>query len=171
MTITAVPDSWTALDPRVRNGIRRVDSQALDLIAYRLQERLSRDVFYARISHVEDVALDGWVYDLAIAEHHNFFAGGMLAHNTISSGRALFQRAATTKRLRALIVAEGRLLGQWRDELTRGAPGRGLPPLAPNVQVLVLDERRAITAQIRAFDRALGDRGGVVLAGNGVLDR
>ena len=40
-----------------------------------------------------------------------------------------------------MIVAEGRLLGQWHDELTRGAPGRGLPPLAPNVEVLVIDER------------------------------
>jgi hypothetical protein len=49
---------------------------------------------------------------------------------TITSGRALANRAATTRRLRAMIVAEGRLLGQWRDELTRGAPGRGLPPTA-----------------------------------------
>jgi len=90
---------------------------------------------------------------------------------TISSGRALWHRAAVTRRLRALIVAEGRLLSQWRDELARGAPGRGLPPLAPNVQVLVLDERRPVAAQIRAFDRQLGDRAGVVLAGNGLLDR
>jgi len=41
------------------------------------------------------------------------------------------------------LVAKGRLLlGQWRDELGRGAPGRGLPPLAPNVEVLRLDDRR-----------------------------
>ena len=70
-----------------------------------------------------------------------------------------------------MIVAEGRLLGQWHDELTRGAPGRGLPPLAPNVEVLVIDERRPIAGQIRAFDTALGDRAGVVLVPNGVLDR
>ena len=57
---------------------------------------------------------------------------------TISSGRALANRASTTRRFRAMVVAEGRLLGQWRDELTKGAPGRGLPPLAPNVEVLVL---------------------------------
>ena len=52
---------------------------------------------------------------------------------TVTTGRALAQRAATTRRLRAMIIAEGRLLSQWRDELTVGAPGRGLPPLAPNV--------------------------------------
>jgi hypothetical protein len=70
-----------------------------------------------------------------------------------------------------MIIAEGRLLGQWRDELTLGAPGRGLPPLAPNVEVLVLDDRRPAAGQIRAFDTALGDRAGVVLVANGVLDR
>jgi hypothetical protein len=93
------------------------------------------------------------------------------AGKTVTSGRALAHRASTTRRLRTLIVAEGRLLGQWRDELARGAPGRGLPALAPNVDVLVLDDRRPIAAQIRAFDRATGDRAGVVLCPNGALDR
>ena len=60
----------------------------------------------------------------------------------VTSGRALAHRATATRRLRALVVAEGRLLGQWRDELTLGAPGRGLPALAPNVDVLVLDDQR-----------------------------
>src|SRR6185503_17551188 len=70
-----------------------------------------------------------------------------------------------------LVIAKGRLLGQWRDELTGGAPGRGLPPLAPNVDVLAVSDRGSIAGQIRAFDRALGERPGVVLASNGVLDR
>jgi len=89
---------------------------------------------------------------------------------TITSARALANRAATTRRLRAMIIAEGRLLGQWHDELTRGAPGRGLPPLAPNLEVLVVDERRPIAGQIREFDRTLADRPGVVLVPNGALD-
>ena len=90
---------------------------------------------------------------------------------TISSGRALAHRATTTRRFRGLVVAEGRLLGQWRDELAHGAPGRALPPLAPNLDVLVLSEHRQVAGQIRAFDRQLGDRPGVVLAPNGILDR
>ena len=90
---------------------------------------------------------------------------------TVSTARALSNRASTTKRLRAMIVAEGRLLGQWHDELTRGAPGRGLPPLAPNLEVLVVDDRRPIAGQIRDFDRALADRPGVVLVPNGALER
>ena len=90
---------------------------------------------------------------------------------TVSTARALTNRAVTTRRLRAMIVAEGRLLGQWHDELVRGAPGRGLPPLAPNLEVLVVDERRPIAGQIRDFDRTLADRPGVVLVPNSVLDR
>src|SRR3954447_16355470 len=89
----------------------------------------------------------------------------------VTTGRALANRAAVTPRFRALVVAEGRLLGQWRDELTAGAPGRGLPPLAPNVEVLALSEHGSIAGQIRAFDRALGERPGVVLAANSRLDR
>ena len=90
---------------------------------------------------------------------------------TITTGRAIAHRATTTRRFRALVVAEGRLLGQWRDELTHGAPGRGLPPLAPNAAVRVLCEHRSIAAQVRALDRELGDRPGVMLCPNGVLDR
>jgi Helicase conserved C-terminal domain len=37
--------------------------------------------------------------------------------------------------------------------------------------VLVLDDRRSIAGQVRAFDRALGDHAGVALCPNGVLER
>ncbi len=90
---------------------------------------------------------------------------------TISSGRALAHRATMQPRFRGLVVAEGRLLGQWREELTRGAPGRGLPPLAPNMELLVISDDRQVARRIRQFDRRLADRPGVVLAPNSVLDR
>ena len=90
---------------------------------------------------------------------------------TISTGRALAHRATTQPRFRGLVIAEGRLLGQWREELERGAPGRGLPPLAPNVELLVIADDRQVARQIRAFDRRLADRPGVVLVPNSVLDR
>jgi hypothetical protein len=90
---------------------------------------------------------------------------------TISTGRALAHRATAQPRFRGLVIAEGRLLGQWREELYRGAPGRGLPPLAPKAELLVISDDRQIAGQIRRFDRELGDRPGVVLAPNSVLDR
>ena len=87
---------------------------------------------------------------------------------TVSTARALSNRASTTN---AMIVDEGRLLGQWHNELVRGAPGRGLPPLAPNLEVTVIDERRPIAGQIREFHCKLANRAGVVLVPNSVLER
>ena len=90
---------------------------------------------------------------------------------TITTARAVAHRATVQPRFRGLLVAEGRLLGQWRDALTNGAPERGLPPLAPNVDVLTIDDDRHIAGQLRSFDRQLGERAGLVLAGNSMLDR
>jgi hypothetical protein len=90
---------------------------------------------------------------------------------TITTGRAIYHRAATTARFRALIVASPRLLDQWREELTLGAPERGLPPLTPNCEVLILDERAPVGVQVRRFHRSLDDRAGVVLCGTGLMER
>jgi intein/homing endonuclease len=171
IAVTGDPARQRALDPRVRKAVQRVDAGALDVVAHRLEERLVREVFYAKVVRVEEIELDGWVYDVEVADYHNFVAGGILAQNTISSGRALAHRASTQPRFRGLVIAEGRLLGQWREELSRGDPGRGLPPIAPNVELLVLCDDRQIAGQIRRFDRELGDRPGVMLAPNSVLDR
>jgi len=90
---------------------------------------------------------------------------------SITTGRALHHRAATTPRLRAMIVAEGRLLAQWRDELTVGAPGRGLPALLPNATVAIIDERTAPGAQVRRHDRRAGEGALACLVPNSLLDR
>src|SRR3954449_9489754 len=87
---------------------------------------------------------------------------------TITSGRALAHRAATTPRFRGMVVAEGRLLAQWRDELLHGAPARGLPPLVPNVDVLIFADHGPIAGRLRRFDRELGHRPGAALVANGV---
>jgi len=47
-----------------------------------LAMRLQREVFYAKVVEVEDVWLDEFVYDLEVAEYHNYVAGGMITHNT-----------------------------------------------------------------------------------------
>lgn len=90
---------------------------------------------------------------------------------TVTTGRCIYHRAASTARFRAVVSADGRLLEQWRSELLDGAPGRGMPPLAPNVEVLIVDERTSPAAQLRAWDRQLGDRAGLVLVPDNILDR
>ena len=139
-----------------------LDAGARQLVRMSLARPLADDpVLLGRQQHMAALKVVGSGVD----------AGQVGSGKTVTSARALSNRATTTRRLRAMIVAEGRLLGQWHDELTRGAPGRGLPPLAPNMEVLVIDERKPIAGQIRAFDTALGDRAGAVLVPNGVLDR
>lgn len=159
------------LDGRVRNTARTLDADTVESVADRLHHRLAREAFHARVVSVKEVQLDGWVYDLEVAEHHNFVAGGLLAHNTVQSGRALAHRCATTERFRAIVVCEGRLTVQWREELTIGAPGRGMPPLTPNAEVVILHDRSSVAAQIRQHDRRAGERALICLVPNSVLDR
>ena len=90
---------------------------------------------------------------------------------TITTGRAIYHRAATTTGFRGMVIVEGRKITQWYEELKLGAPERGLPPLAPNCEVMILDERTPIAAQIRRFHRELGPRAGVVLVSNGLMER
>ena len=99
----------------------------------------------------------------------------------VSARGAIYHRAAAARRRakteqkpvrwRAVVVAEGRLLGQWLSELTVGAPSRGMPPLAPNVQITTVNDRSSVAGQVRAFHRACGDEPGVLLVPDSVLDR
>ena len=91
---------------------------------------------------------------------------------TITTGRALAHRAATTPRLRAMVVAEGRLLGAVaRRAAARRARARAAAAGAQRRRARARRRTARSPAQLRAFDRELGDRPGVVLVANGVLDR
>ena len=84
---------------------------------------------------------------------------------TITSGRALAQRAATTPRLRALDRSPRAACSPSGARADRRRPGAR--PAAAGAEPrpsLTLDDRRPIAAQVRAFDRALGQRPGVLLA-------
>ena len=89
---------------------------------------------------------------------------------TITTGRALAHRANTTRRFRALVSpragcsASGATSSPRRARPRAGAAGAQRRAAAARRPPI---DRR----QIRAFDRALGDRPGVVLAPNGTLDR
>ena len=66
---------------------RQVTLEAIDTVvlreqAARLERRIDQEVFYLTAERIEEVDHDGWVYDFEVPEHHNFVAGGMLAHNT-----------------------------------------------------------------------------------------
>ena len=62
--------------------LEAIDTSILRDHADCLEQRIAQDVFYLTVERIEEVDYDGWVYDFEIPEHHNFVAGGMLAHNT-----------------------------------------------------------------------------------------
>jgi len=74
-----------------RTGIRKVVDfiQKHSLLSPRVQELLlslqrvaSSDVLWDEIVSVERYKSDGYVYDLAVAGHHNFIANNIFAHNS-----------------------------------------------------------------------------------------
>lgn len=89
---------------------------------------------------------------------------------TVQAGRALAHRAVVTTGFRGMLIASGRLLSQWRRALAEGEPGR-VAALAPHVSTLLLDDRLPIAPQISAFHCELGDRPGLVMCSQSVLER
>jgi SNF2 family DNA or RNA helicase/intein/homing endonuclease len=114
---------WTAATLSAYERLNPID---LGVIRDTLAERADREVFYARITSVEDVDYTGWVYDFEVEEHHNFVAGGMLCHNTVqllaltaSKREALGNDPA---RAPTLLVCPMSLVGNWEKEAARFTP-------------------------------------------------
>jgi intein/homing endonuclease len=59
-----------------------LDTERLRALARTLERRIESEVFYLTIEAIEEFQHDGWVYDFEVPGHHNYVAGGMLAHNT-----------------------------------------------------------------------------------------
>ena len=98
------------------DSYKKVDREKLLALADKLTARAERDVYYARVASVEPVWLEGYVYDFEVAGHHNYVAGGMMAHNTIQ----LMGLTEATIRLgadpQALFVIPQDLMNQWIRE-------------------------------------------------------
>jgi intein/homing endonuclease len=115
---------WTTATLAAYERLNPID---LGVIRDTLAERADREVFYARITSVEDVDYTGWVYDFEVEEHHNFVAGGMLCHNTVQLLAMLEsnREAAGAAAVHAptLLVCPMSLVGNWEREAERFTPG------------------------------------------------
>jgi SNF2 family DNA or RNA helicase len=76
----------------------------------------------ARIEAVEVLRYRGWVYDLEVAEHHNFLAAGVFCHNTIELIGHLLGEGVGGAEAPALVVCPTSVVGNWQRELERFAP-------------------------------------------------
>ncbi|HTF06843.1 MAG TPA: SNF2-related protein, partial [Asanoa sp.] len=120
-TYRALPgNKWTT---RTAAAYATVDREALGVIRDRLHRRTSQQVYYARITFVEEVDYDGFVYDFEVAEHHNFVGGGMLCHNTAQTlSLLLAEREQAAEVGATLLVCPMSLVSNWRKEAEKFAP-------------------------------------------------
>ena len=64
-----------------------LDSERVRDLGAKIAKRTDAEVVYLTVDAVEEVNHDGWVYDFEVADHQNYVAGGMLAHNTAALTR------------------------------------------------------------------------------------
>ncbi|GAC1363681.1 MAG: hypothetical protein NVS2B12_03680 [Ktedonobacteraceae bacterium] len=85
-----------------------------------------QEVHYCPIRQIEDVAYNGWVYDLEVEQYHNFVADTILCHNTIQLITLLLyeiaQRPAAVHARPTLLICPMSIVGNWQRELQRFAP-------------------------------------------------
>jgi SNF2 family DNA or RNA helicase len=114
---------WTTATLAAYERLNPID---LSVIRGTLAERADREVFYARITSVEDIDYTGWVYDFEVEEHHNFVAGGMLCHNTVQLLAMLESNreaaGAGAAHAPSLLVCPMSLVGNWEREAARFTP-------------------------------------------------
>ncbi|MGI8559575.1 MAG: LAGLIDADG family homing endonuclease [Solirubrobacteraceae bacterium] len=84
-------DAGDYLSPRARGVyasaahkavLAALDTGRLRDLAAKLERRAAAEVVYLTVERIKEVDHDGWVYDFEVPEHHNYVAGGVLAHNT-----------------------------------------------------------------------------------------
>jgi len=114
---------WTAATLAACERLNPID---LAVIRDTLAQRADREVFYARVTSVEDVEYTGWVYDFEVEEHHNFVAGGMLCHNTVQLLAMLASKKEAmgddSAHAPTLLVCPMSLVGNWEREAERFTP-------------------------------------------------
>jgi SNF2 family DNA or RNA helicase len=111
---------WTA---QTLAAYERLDGLELQRIRDRLDERATREVYYARIASVEELDYEGFVYDFEVADHHNYVAEGMLCHNTAQSLALLASERADGERPGpTLLIGPMSLVGNWQREAARFTP-------------------------------------------------
>jgi exodeoxyribonuclease V alpha subunit len=160
-----------------------LDRTGLTALRERLAERSDCQVFYARVKSVEEVQLDGWVYDLEVAEHHNYVANGVISHNTTSL-RGLLDELDKRGQKHLCMAPTGKAAKRMQESTGRKAstihralgnvnglvPPRSLeeePAMKLDVDVIVVDEVSMLDAELaERLLSHIADRTRVVFVGD-----
>ncbi|WP_217924499.1 AAA family ATPase [Miltoncostaea oceani] len=122
---------------------------------------------WRRIAAVEEIRLEGWVYDLEVAEHHNYLAAGIVTHNTQALKQYTVERGIGLRVIQPAHLSQGSdLVGiPFIDQETRktvyALPDRLPKPDDEDVRrggILFLDEiNRANLAVLQGLMEVIGE--------------
>ncbi|MBE2199222.1 MAG: helicase [Anaerolinea sp.] len=113
---------WT---DRTLSTYAQLDYDFLQATRQKLQHLVDQEVFYCRIKSIEDVFYDGWVYDLEVANHHNFVANNIICHNTIQTLTMIQRLKEEMAGLPApvLLICPTSVVTNWELERQKFTPG------------------------------------------------
>ncbi|MEI6775346.1 MAG: SNF2-related protein, partial [Chloroflexales bacterium] len=111
---------WTV---KTLTAFAQLNRDALSTTRGQIQQLLDQEVHFCRIRSIETQMHEGWVYDLEVAEHHNFVANSILCHNTAEAiSLLLYERDIAPDGGPTLLVCPTSVVGNWQRELARFAP-------------------------------------------------
>lgn len=99
-----------------------------------------------KIKNIEKYNYQGYVYDFDVSIYHNYFANGILAHNTCAS-IAVAENFLQYRNRKALVLVKGRsLIGNFVDEVAhKCTQGQYIPPYARTKDILALRTKRLVS--------------------------
>jgi hypothetical protein len=80
-------------------------------------------IYWCRVKDITEAPYQGYVYDLAVPDTHNYIANGIITHNT-AQFLALFLHLRNVQRitLPTLLICPTSIVGNWQHEVARFAP-------------------------------------------------
>ncbi len=87
----------------------------------KIQNMLDKDLLYLKVTKVEDIWYDDYVYDLEVKDTHNFVGGvgGLMLHNTVQALTAMEARYLLGQIKRVLIITKASLTYNWQNEAAK----------------------------------------------------
>lgn len=98
----------------VREKLAAMDTATVQVVRDQLAERGEREVFYATVIEIEEIEHEGYVYDLEVAEHHNYIACNIVSHNTATVNTIVTSAVAAGKKV-SLAAPTGKAARRMRE--------------------------------------------------------
>jgi intein/homing endonuclease len=100
---------WTAYHSLDKDWLREKRNK--------LQQLINQEVHYVKITSIEEIDYDGWVYDLEVEETHNYIAENILCHNTASAICSIHWHLEKGDIDKTLIICPKSVIRGWEEQI------------------------------------------------------